>query len=92
MIGTSEAMNLGIKLGLDPKLLADVINRSTGRCWPSEHYNPCPGIFDNVPSSNNYQGGFGSALMAKVQYKKTRLCVYYFLNYCFDILRSYASK
>lgn len=66
MIGTSEAMNLGQNLGLDPKLLADVINKSTGRCWSSELYNPCPGILENVPSSKDYQGGFGSALMAKV--------------------------
>ena len=66
MIGTSEAMNLGQNLGLDPKLLADVINKSTGRCWSSEIYNPCPGVLENAPSSNNYQGGFGTALMAKV--------------------------
>lgn len=29
-------------------------------------YNPCPGVMDGVPSSNNYQGGFGTALMTKV--------------------------
>ncbi|XP_028390830.1 3-hydroxyisobutyrate dehydrogenase, mitochondrial-like [Dendronephthya gigantea] len=65
MIGTSEAMNLGQNLGLDPKLLADVINKSSGRCWSSELYNPCPGVLENVPSTNHYQGGFGTALMTK---------------------------
>ena len=50
MIGTSEAMNLGIKLGLDPKLLAGIMGSATGRCWPVDTYNPCPGVFDNVPS------------------------------------------
>ncbi|CAB3997707.1 3-hydroxyisobutyrate dehydrogenase, mitochondrial [Paramuricea clavata] len=65
MIGTSEAMNLGQNLGLDPKLLAEVISKSTGRCWSSDLYNPCPGVLENVPSSNNYQGGFGTALMTK---------------------------
>ena len=30
MIGTSEAMNLGIKLGLDPKLLASIMGTATG--------------------------------------------------------------
>lgn len=41
---------------------------STGRCWSSELYNPYPGVLPNVPASNNYQGGFGSALMRKVRY------------------------
>ncbi|ESO90178.1 hypothetical protein LOTGIDRAFT_164490 [Lottia gigantea] len=65
MIGTSETMNLGIKLGLDPKLLASILNMSSGRCWSSEVYNPVPGVLDGVPSSNQYKGGFGTALMTK---------------------------
>ena len=65
MIGTAEAMNLGIRLGLDPKLLAKILNMSSGRCWSSDTYNPVPGVVDGVPSANNYQGGFGTTLMAK---------------------------
>ncbi|KAE9556461.1 hypothetical protein FO519_000346 [Halicephalobus sp. NKZ332] len=65
MIGVAEAMNLGIKMGLDPKLLAGVINTSTGRCWSSDTYNPVPNIIDGIPSCRGYQGGFGSSLMAK---------------------------
>ncbi|KAH0509509.1 3-hydroxyisobutyrate dehydrogenase, mitochondrial [Microtus ochrogaster] len=65
MIGTAEAMNLGIRSGLDPKLLAKILNMSSGRCWSSDTYNPVPGVMDGVPSSNNYQGGFGTTLMAK---------------------------
>lgn len=65
MIGTSEAMNLGISLGLDPKLLAGILGSATGRCWSVDTYNPCPGVMPNVPSSNNYKGGFGTALMTK---------------------------
>uniref|UniRef100_A0A3B3UH60 3-hydroxyisobutyrate dehydrogenase n=1 Tax=Poecilia latipinna TaxID=48699 RepID=A0A3B3UH60_9TELE len=66
MIGTSETMNLGIRLGLDPKLLAKILNMSSGRCWSSDTYNPVPGVMEGVPSGNNYQGGFGTQLMAKV--------------------------
>lgn len=66
MIGVSEALNLGQNLGLDPTLLSDVINKSSGRCWSSEIYNPCPGVLENVPSSKGYNGGFSSALMKKV--------------------------
>jgi len=65
MIGTAEAMNLGTKFGLDPKLLAGIINTSSGRCWSSDIYNPCPGVLPNVPASRNYEGGFGTALMTK---------------------------
>ncbi|XP_033328870.1 3-hydroxyisobutyrate dehydrogenase, mitochondrial isoform X3 [Megalopta genalis] len=65
MIGTAEAFNFGERLGLDAKVLADIVNSSSGRCWSSELYNPVPGILDNVPSSKNYEGGFGATLMAK---------------------------
>ncbi|KAL6266725.1 hypothetical protein P5V15_003561 [Pogonomyrmex californicus] len=65
MIGTAEAFNLGQKLGLDAKILADIVNSSSGKCWSSELYNPVPGILSNVPSSKNYEGGFGTTLMAK---------------------------
>ncbi|XP_015666080.1 3-hydroxyisobutyrate dehydrogenase, mitochondrial [Protobothrops mucrosquamatus] len=65
MIGTAETMNLGIRLGLDPKLLAKILNMSSGRCWSSDTYNPVPGVMEGVPSNNNYQGGFGTTLMAK---------------------------
>jgi len=65
MIGTAEAMNLGVKLGLDPKLLASILGSATGRCWSVDTYNPVPGVLPNVPSSNEYKGGFGTSLMTK---------------------------
>lgn len=65
MIGTAEAFNLGIRLGLDAKLLSGIINTSTGRSWSSEVYNPVPGVLDNVPASNGYKGGFSTSLIAK---------------------------
>lgn len=65
MVGTSEAMNLGKKLGMDPKLLAGIINTSSGRCWSSEIYNPTPGVLPNSAASRGYEGGFGTALMTK---------------------------
>lgn len=65
MIGTSEALALGVKLGMDPKKLSSVMNTSTGRCWSSDSYNPCPGVMDGVPSSRGYTGGFFNALMLK---------------------------
>jgi 3-hydroxyisobutyrate dehydrogenase len=65
MLGTSEALRLGIANGLDPKVLSDIMSKSSGRNWALELYNPCPGVMDNVPSSKGYAGGFGVDLMLK---------------------------
>lgn len=65
MVGTCEVLSLGQRLGMDPALLTQVINSSSGRCWSSDTYNPVPGILPNVPASKDYVGGFSSKLMAK---------------------------
>ena len=65
MAGTSEALQMGINHGLDPKVLSDIMVNSSGRNWTLELYNPCPGVQENAPSSNNYQPGFMVDLMAK---------------------------
>lgn len=65
MAAVSEAMNMGVQMGADPKTLAGIINTSSGRCWSSEVYNPVPGVLPNVPASRNYTGGFGAPLMTK---------------------------
>ncbi|WP_445427606.1 3-hydroxyisobutyrate dehydrogenase [Alishewanella sp. HL-SH05] len=65
MAGTSEALQMGIANGLDPKVLSEIMLKSSGRNWTLELYNPCPGVIDTVPSSNHYQGGFMVDLMAK---------------------------
>ena len=65
MVAVSETMQLGISMGMDPKLLANILNTSSGRCWSSDTYNPCPGVMPNTPASKGYQGGFGNTLMAK---------------------------
>lgn len=65
MIATSEAMSLGVALGVDPKVLAGIINTASGRCWSSDTYNPFPGVMEGVPASRGYTGGFGTDLMLK---------------------------
>jgi len=65
MAGTAEAINLGVKNGLDPKVLSDIMLQSSGRNWTLEVYNPYPQVMENVPSSNGYKGGFMSKLMQK---------------------------
>ncbi len=65
MLGTSEALRLGIANGMDPKVLSDIMSKSSGRNWVLELYNPCPGVMESVPSSKGYAGGFGVDLMLK---------------------------
>ena len=65
MAGTAEAINLGVKNGLDPKVLSDIMLQSSGRNWTLEVYNPYPQVMESVPSSNGYKGGFMSKLMQK---------------------------
>lgn len=65
MIATSEALRLGMANGMDPKILSEIMSKSSGRNWTLEVYNPCPGTMENVPSSRGYSGGFGVDLMLK---------------------------
>ncbi len=57
-LAASEALNIGAKMGLDLKLLTDVINVSGGQCWVTSNSNPVPGIHANAPASRGYEGGF----------------------------------
>ncbi|HEY7758753.1 MAG TPA: NAD-binding protein [Burkholderiales bacterium] len=62
---TSEAMVMGVKAGLDPKTMLDVINAGSGRNSASQDKFPravLPGTFDF---------GFATGL----SYKDVRLCI-----------------
>ena len=65
MIGASEGIAMGEKLGIDPKVLTDIVSVSTGRCFSITGYNPRPGIQENARSSHNYEGGFQTNLVKK---------------------------
>ncbi len=65
MVGTSEALQLGLANGLDAKVLSNIMSKSSGSNWTLDVYNPCPGVMENVPAANDYQGGFMVDLMAK---------------------------
>jgi 3-hydroxyisobutyrate dehydrogenase len=67
MVGICEAMNLGEALGVDPMVLANVLNTSTAKSWSCEINNPHPVVasLTGSPASKNYDGGFGTKLMLK---------------------------
>ena len=64
-VATAEAMNMGLRLGLDAHKLAEVINASTGASWCSRVNNPVKGVSVGAPAEREYEGGFGVRLMKK---------------------------
>jgi 3-hydroxyisobutyrate dehydrogenase len=58
MIAASEGMVLGEKLGIDPKILMNILSVSTSGCWSISTANPRPDNIPTAPASNNYNGGF----------------------------------
>ncbi|WP_186764404.1 3-hydroxyisobutyrate dehydrogenase [Pistricoccus aurantiacus] len=65
MSGTAEALALGVKNGLDPAVLSEIMQQSSGGNWALNVYNPWPGVMEKAPASNDYQGGFLTDLMIK---------------------------
>lgn len=65
MSGTAEALALGVANGMDPKVLSEIMRRSSGGNWALEVYNPYPGVMEAAPASRDYQGGFLVDLMLK---------------------------
>lgn len=65
MIGTSEALKLGEKNGVDASVLSEIMMASSGKNWSLEKYNPYPGVMPASPASNDYKPGFMVDLMTK---------------------------
>lgn len=65
MIAVSEGFTLAEQLGLDPHTFFAISSHASGECWAMTHYNPVPGVIENVPANNNYQPGFTAAMMLK---------------------------
>ena len=64
-IATAEAMNLGMRAGLDPRVLSSIFSASTAQNRIQETWNPVPGVCPDAPSSKDYEGGFKIQLMKK---------------------------
>lgn len=65
MAGTAEALSLGVDNGLDPSVLSEIMQQSSGGNWALNVYNPYPGVMEGVPASRGYEGGFLVDLMTK---------------------------
>jgi 3-hydroxyisobutyrate dehydrogenase len=65
LLAVAEAMAIGVRSGVDPKLLHDIIHNSTGQTFMADHVQPVPGVVPHAPSSNNYRLGFKTQMMIK---------------------------
>jgi len=64
-IAVSEAFRIAEGLGVDPKILTEVISKSSGNTWVMQNAHPVPGMVETAPSTRDYAPGFMTDLMAK---------------------------
>ncbi|RYP65715.1 hypothetical protein DL771_008160 [Monosporascus sp. 5C6A] len=64
-IACSEAMDMGMRAGIDADVLASVFAAGTAQNTICDVFNPVPGVCPKAPSSNGYTGGFRVQLMKK---------------------------
>jgi 3-hydroxyisobutyrate dehydrogenase len=64
-VAVSEAFRIAEGFGVDPKVLTEVISKSSGNTWVMEHMHPVPGVVPRAASTNDYAPGFTTDLMAK---------------------------
>jgi 3-hydroxyisobutyrate dehydrogenase len=65
MIAAAEAFTIGLRAGVDPKILHEIIRTSSGNCWAIENNCPVPGLVPKAASNRDFAPGFMTDLMAK---------------------------
>lgn len=64
-IACSETFNIGMRAGLNPKKLYEVLGAGSAQNTICDRFCPVPNVDPNSPSSHGYTGGFRMALMLK---------------------------
>ncbi|KAF2249906.1 3-hydroxyisobutyrate dehydrogenase [Trematosphaeria pertusa] len=64
-IACSEAFDMGMRSGLDPRTLAKVYAAGTAQNTISDRFCPVPHVFAEAPSTGGYKEGFKVQLMRK---------------------------
>jgi 3-hydroxyisobutyrate dehydrogenase len=64
-VAVSEAFRIAEGFGVDPKVLTDVIAKSSGNTWVMEQMHPVPGLVPKAASNRDYEPGVTTDLMAK---------------------------
>ena len=64
-VAVSEAFRIAEGFGVDPKVVTEVIAKSSGNTWVMENMHPVPGLVARAASTNGYAPGFMTDLMCK---------------------------
>lgn len=64
-VAVSEAFRIAEGFGVDPRVVTEVISKSSGNTWVMEHMHPVPGLVARSASTNEYRPGFMTDLMCK---------------------------
>ena len=65
MVAVAEGFNIGVRAGLDPRIMYEVISKSSGDCWPLRTRVPYPGVVEGSPANDDFAPGFRLDLMHK---------------------------
>jgi 3-hydroxyisobutyrate dehydrogenase len=65
MAAIAESFTLGMKAGVDPQVLYDVITRSSGNTWTLQYRVPVAGLVEGSPANDDFAPGFMTDLMHK---------------------------
>lgn len=65
MVAVAEAFALGHRLGVDARVLFDVMSKSSGNCWVLQTRPPIAGLVPGAPSGQDFAPGFMVDLMHK---------------------------
>jgi 3-hydroxyisobutyrate dehydrogenase len=65
MVAVSEAFRIAEGFGVDPRVLTDIIAKSSGATWAMQHGHPVPGIVAKSAANRGYAPGFMTDLMCK---------------------------
>ena len=64
-VAISEAFRIAEGFGVDPKVVTEVIAKSSGHTWVMENMHPVPGLAPQAASTHGYRPGFMTDLMCK---------------------------
>jgi 3-hydroxyisobutyrate dehydrogenase len=65
LTAVSEMFVLASSLGLDHRVLWEIVTTSTGDCRAIRNFCPVPDVVEGSPSDNDYKPGFAAPLMLK---------------------------
>jgi 3-hydroxyisobutyrate dehydrogenase len=64
-VAVSEAFRIAEGFGVDPRVVTEVISKSSGNTWLMEQMHPVPGLVARAASTSDYRPGFMTDLMCK---------------------------